>query len=246
MNAQSPDLTLDDIRQEIDAIDEGILALLEQRVAASERVRSVKGRAGQLSASPIRPAREAEILRRLLARRSPRLDAELVVRLWRVILTSSTLKQKPVSVHASHDTLHDADLRALIADQFCATPVHGHRSERELSEHLAANPGDIAVVKPDSAWTSTTALPPVIGRLPVLAAKGPPALLVLGRSISQPTGQDETLVVGNSDLPEEIRADVVWTCLSGGLLAVALRGYRDEPPSSAWAIAGRYPSSIEV
>ncbi len=93
MNAGPQDPSLDDIRREIDAIDTGLLDLLGQRFRASAKVRSVKAVEGSLAVSPIRPAREAMILRHLVARRPPEVPVDTLVRLWRVILTSSTLAQ---------------------------------------------------------------------------------------------------------------------------------------------------------
>src|SRR5437868_7214440 len=58
--------SLADIRREIDRIDDGILELIAARLAVVERVRAYKAGTGSLGASPIRPGREAQILRRLI------------------------------------------------------------------------------------------------------------------------------------------------------------------------------------
>ena len=57
---------LDRIREEIDAIDDAMLALLAKRFAAVEEVKRIKAASGAIAQSPIRPAREAAILRRLV------------------------------------------------------------------------------------------------------------------------------------------------------------------------------------
>jgi chorismate mutase len=95
----APDSELEDIRREIDAIDDGLMTLLQRRFVASEHVRVIKSKTGALAGSPFRPAREAAIMRRLLTRSGGLLPAELMVRLWRVILTGSTLSQAPVTIH---------------------------------------------------------------------------------------------------------------------------------------------------
>ena len=67
MTAPQPDTPLDALRQEIDAIDGQILALLIRRFAATDKVKASKTSDGSLSSSPLRPAREAIMLRRLIA-----------------------------------------------------------------------------------------------------------------------------------------------------------------------------------
>lgn len=81
-------LSLDDIRREIDGIDDAIFDLLIRRFEAMARVRAKKSGDGSIATSPFRPAREAAMLRRLLTRNGRRLPPELLVRLWRVILSA--------------------------------------------------------------------------------------------------------------------------------------------------------------
>ena len=58
--------SLEEIRREIDAIDDSILKLVAERLAMVDRVRAVKNDADNARASPMRPAREAAILRRII------------------------------------------------------------------------------------------------------------------------------------------------------------------------------------
>ena len=51
---------LDDLRREIDEIDEGIHDLLMRRTGVARRIGGIKG-----AGPSLRPAREAEVLRRL-------------------------------------------------------------------------------------------------------------------------------------------------------------------------------------
>lgn len=87
MTAPSPDTTLDAIRREIDAIDDQLLDLLERRFSATRRVKATKAGDGSITSSPFRPAREAVMLRRLLARAGAALPPDVLIRLWRVILS---------------------------------------------------------------------------------------------------------------------------------------------------------------
>ena len=49
------DVELEDIRREMDAIDDGLVNLLERRFAATEHVRAIKLRNGGLGGSAFRP-----------------------------------------------------------------------------------------------------------------------------------------------------------------------------------------------
>ncbi|MBK3778512.1 chorismate mutase, partial [Azospirillum brasilense] len=109
-----PKSPLDDLRREIDHIDDTIHDLLMRRTAVVERVGVVKSQIeaaeGQVSGNPqtpiyLRPAREAVILRRLMARHAGSFPAMAVVRMWREMITAFTRLQGPfaVAVYAPED-----------------------------------------------------------------------------------------------------------------------------------------------
>jgi len=83
------------LRREIDSIDENLHDLLMRRA-------EIVGEVGRQKASDggptFRPAREAQLLRRLLARHEGALPKGVLVRLWREILASSTRLQGSFSV----------------------------------------------------------------------------------------------------------------------------------------------------
>ena len=94
MNNREPKpQTLDGVRERIDEIDQALLGLLRERFEASHAVKRLKSDNGSLNSTPIRPAREATLMRRLLDLCEEPLPKDLMVRLWRLILTSSTLVQ---------------------------------------------------------------------------------------------------------------------------------------------------------
>lgn len=80
---------LTDLRAEIDAIDIELLQLLLRRNSVSDRVKLVKTDAGV----KLRPGREVEILRRLLARNAGRYPARTLLRIWREIFSASLANQ---------------------------------------------------------------------------------------------------------------------------------------------------------
>ena len=82
-------LPLAGLRAELDRIDNAIHDLLMHRAAVVEQV-AAEGSKGRVA---LRPGREAEIVRRLLARHTGRLPRRLVVRWWRELFAATTSMQ---------------------------------------------------------------------------------------------------------------------------------------------------------
>jgi chorismate mutase/prephenate dehydratase len=88
---------LEELRAEVDRIDQVIVELLIERTTVVRRIGAVKGDGadGRLA---MRPAREAVILRRLVALAGDRFPAAVLIRMWRELLAHTTRLQVPVSV----------------------------------------------------------------------------------------------------------------------------------------------------
>src|SRR5690349_23776132 len=91
---ETPDL--ETLRRRIDEIDDRLQDLLIERVSIVARVADSKQRSGGVA--PHQPAREAEILRRLVARNNGAMQAASLVRIWRELPAATTRMQGPVSV----------------------------------------------------------------------------------------------------------------------------------------------------
>ncbi len=257
-----PESELDDIRREMDAIDDGLMILLERRFAASEHVRTIKARNGSLAASPFRPAREAAILRRLLNRPESLVPRDLLVRLWRVILTGSALSQAPVTIHISRRLNSSMGLRLRIRDYFGTTPVEEYKDEAQALMQVNASPGDISIVETESPWADAFAegksgAARVVACLPFLRDDAIPKLLVFGHSTPEPTGEDETLIVSDGKLPRDFLPAPLWQAKLGSRRVSCLHGFltdREIPlvslirtnPQLGLKIAGHYASPFEV
>jgi chorismate mutase / prephenate dehydratase len=253
---------LEDIRNEIDAIDDELANLLERRFAATEHVRLVKSRNGALGGSPFRPAREATILRRLIGRPQGIVPADLLVRLWRQILTTSTQNQAAVSIHISKRLNSALGLRLRIRDYFGTMPVEEYRDETQALLQINENPGDICVVETDSPWVEAflegkAGNARIIACLPFIRDEPIPKLLVFGHSPSEPTGEDETLLVSDGKLPRDLTPTPLWQVKIGTRRVSSLPGFLSEHESPlvgvnrsnsllGLRIAGRYPSPIEL
>ena len=86
------------MRAEIDHIDETMHGLLMQRGEIIDRLIAVKQT--HECGSAFRPAREAEMMRRLVNRHHGILPLDTAESIWRVIISTFTYVQAPFSVHA--------------------------------------------------------------------------------------------------------------------------------------------------
>jgi len=258
MTALSPDTTLDAIRREIDLIDDEILALLVRRFAATGRVKATKASDGSIASSPFRPAREAAMLRRLIGQAGEAVSPELLVRLWRVILSASTQSQAPITLHLDKAVGGDMAYRLLIGQHFCAMGTEVHATARAALDALGTRRGDLAIVATASDWARGFCQAPpagarVIGTLPVLSSGGQPQLLVFGHAEPQASGDDETLIV--SSAPSASLPAALWQAEAGDCTLISLPGFlgaedpflREILPRLPGArIVGRYPRPIKV
>ena len=247
------DTSLEDIRREIDAIDDGIVDLLVRRAAAQGRVKSLKGASGSLAVSPFRPSREAIVLRRVIARSQGRVPAGLLVRLWRSILSASTLSQAPVELLVSRTVASDCGLQRLLAVHFGEMKQSVVDDEVSVLAASASTPGNLGVTRAsgwqDAFLAGAAGNARVIGVLPTMVNDEIPDLLLWGHASTEPTGKDCTLLVTRQKLAAKAKwssasDNHVLSCLSGFLDEAALRGMGIGLGASARA-AGRFPDQIE-
>src|SRR5678810_964443 len=90
--------SLQELRKEIDAIDEQVHRLLMARGDIIDRLIQVKKT--QEVGSAFRPAREASMMRELVQRHRGILPLDTIEGIWRVIISTFTYVQAPFSVHA--------------------------------------------------------------------------------------------------------------------------------------------------
>jgi len=257
-----PQESLDDIRREIDRIDDDILRLIAARLDVVERVRAHKAQTASLATSPIRPGREAQILRRLIERAGSAVPPDLLFRIWRALITTATLKQANLRIHGSATFFASATTQTLLREYFGPIAFADHPGEAVVFDTLKQNPGDVAAVDIDGpwprAWMAGHAGPAhVIGVLPFLTTSHMPRILVFGHAASEPTGADETLVLTDGQLPRDFAPQPLWQMKTGGLQLTSLPGFLAEHQaplvglarsngSLALSVVGRYPSPIEI
>lgn len=88
-------LSLDDLRRRIDVIDDQLQDLLMKRAEVVEAIGGLK-KTDQLP--PLRPGREAQLLRRLVARHHGRFPRPMLARIWREMLSGMLAMQTDFQV----------------------------------------------------------------------------------------------------------------------------------------------------
>ena len=90
-----PSPALDALRRQIDELDDGLHDLLCRRAELVEKVAGAKRNGSIL---PFRPGREAQILRRLVARHRGRFPVPNLIRIWREILSGTVAMQAELTI----------------------------------------------------------------------------------------------------------------------------------------------------
>jgi chorismate mutase len=185
--------SLADLRREIDRIDETMHRLLMERGDIIDRLITVKGT--QDSGSAFRPAREADMMRRLVQRHRGILPLDTVESIWRVIIATFTHVQAPFSVHADLSA-GDAAMRDSARFHFGFTvPFVPHIGAAGVVAAVAKSKGDLGLVPAFASagsgawWTALEpeGTPKIIARLPfVERADHPAALPVFAISRASP------------------------------------------------------------
>src|SRR5437868_1590755 len=134
------DPSLAALRAEIDHIDETMHGLLMQRGDIIDRLIAVKQT--QETGSAFRPAREAEMMRRLVDRHHGILPLDTAESIWRVIIATFTFVQAPFSVHADLSA-GDAAMRDSARFHFGFTvPFVPHVGAAGVVEAVSESKGD--------------------------------------------------------------------------------------------------------
>jgi chorismate mutase len=176
--------SLADLRKEIDQIDETMHQLLIERGEIIDRLIAVK-RSQDTGTSAFRPAREAEMMRRLVNRHKGILPLDTVESIWRVIISTFTYVQAPFSIHADLSA-GDALMRDSARFHFGFTvPFVPHMGAAGVVAAVSASKGDLGLVPAfdiasAGVWWSALefdAAPKIIARLPFVERPDHPAAL---------------------------------------------------------------------
>jgi chorismate mutase len=218
---------LEDLRRRIDGIDDRVQDLLIERMEIVARVAASKRSAGGVAAH--QPAREAEILRRLVSRNHGGLPPASLVRIWRELLAATTRAQGSftIAVYAPPDAQGCWDLAR---DHYGShTQMLAYRTTGQVIQAVTEGQAAVGVLPmpheedPAPWWRHLLSTdgnaPHVIARLPFAGrgnARGDGDALAIGRGAEQPTGRDRTLLVAEN-APDISRGRMFSTLAGLGL-----------------------------
>jgi len=202
---ESPQSPLAKLREDIDRIDRAVVDLLIERTDVVRAIADVKSDRGD-GRLAMRPAREAQILRSLVARAGDRFPRAVLVRMWRELLAATTRQQTPVTI-AVYAPRDEPAVWDLARDHFgSTTPLIRSDSSSQAIRALSAGSATIAVLPlphdDETWWLGLIASQPdrlrVFARLPFVSGRPEqreePGALALGRLEPEPSGDDLTLL----------------------------------------------------
>lgn len=201
------------LRQEIDAVDHQLHDLLMRRCELAVQVGKVKAERQPVGSNPaegakfIRPAREAQILRRLVGRHNGKLPKPVIVRLWRELISALLQVEGPFAV-AVYSPDSEPGFWDIARDHYGSrVAVTGFDRVGMVLGAVQDGTATVGVVPlpreddSDPWWRHLLAQGSahVMGRLPFGDAgnhRGSPVeALVIGRAMNEPTGHDRSLLV---------------------------------------------------
>ena len=197
--------SLDSLRQEIDAIDSELHAMVRRRADLVDRISAAKPPGGLA----LRPGREAQVMRQRLATHKGPFPSTAIYRMWREMMCAFTLMQTPDLKIAICRPADQPGYWDLARDHFgCQIPFVANDTPAQVLAAVRANPSTIGVVPTPiesdaTPWWPLLAgrdatLPNVVARLPFLdmpnaRARGISAF-VLARMEPEDSGDDRTLI----------------------------------------------------
>ena len=242
---------LSDVRRDIDEIDDRILELLIRRFRAVRKVREIKGLDRNQDGSPLRPARESQVIRRLAAAAEGELSPAFVAGLWYEIMAAASRLQAPIDIHVvpGPDPVAYQDLVRFHAG--AELGVTGHDDVAGALDAVQSSARDIVMC----AWSDAGGEPAAIGRraveelilraphemriigkLPFVAGASPVEAIVIGKVPFQPSGDDMTFLAlegGEANRGVVDRSDIDITfdpiaCCDGAWTVYRIVGHVEE------------------
>lgn len=206
---------LQGLRGELDGLDDALHDLLMQRARVVGEIAGL-GTKGRV---PLRPGREAAIVRRLLARHAGPFPAASLVGLWRELICGMTAVQRPLRIAVCDVAAGGAQFLAVAREHFGAlVPLQQHSTPAQALNEVGSGQAVAAVLPvpredeaPREAWwtallhqdaTGTRARDVsrlhVVARLPFWAPRpeGAPGVqaMVVTAADPDPSGVDRSLL----------------------------------------------------
>lgn len=135
--------SLEEIRKKIDAIDNQVHDLLMERASLVSSVAHAKKESGM---QIVQPAREARMMRRLLARHEGPLPKKTIIRIWRELVGSVSLLQTGLNVVISDEG--DSHTYWDMAKNYfgSAVPMHVSKGQQSVISEILEDKSSFAVL----------------------------------------------------------------------------------------------------
>ncbi|MGB0919974.1 MAG: chorismate mutase [Alphaproteobacteria bacterium] len=199
--------SLDDIRRDLDAIDDELHALIMRRTGIMHRVAAAKAREnGGAVGFAVRPGREAQMMRRLLAAHEGELPFPVIYRIWKELINGQTRVQTNLDLGVAENSADPMGLLDLARDQFASnTPLRRFADDAALIDAVANETclAGVLDARVSGWWQSLAkaretnqAAPYIIVALPfVCEANAAPKAYAIGPAAPEPSGDDFTFAV---------------------------------------------------
>ena len=148
---RSPDLA--EVRQQIDGIDREIQALIAERASWARQVGKAKGKLAA-AVDYYRPEREAQVLRRVVDRNDGPLSDDVLVRLFREIMSACLAQQEPLKIGylGPEGTFSQQAVHKHFGHSAKGLPL---ASVEEVFDEVAAGHADFGVVPVENSGQGT-------------------------------------------------------------------------------------------
>ena len=223
---------LQHLRRRLDEIDDRLQDLLADRAEIVSMVAASKKGDNQPA---FQPAREAEIIRRLVARHHGAFPIATLVRMWREMLAATVRLQSPLSVAVFAPPERQGNWDLARDHYGSSTPMTAYDGVDQVIRLVAGGEASLGVLplpqanETDSWWPDLFAIaedgPRVVARLPFgargNARAGDAGALVIGRDLPQKSGLDRTLLAAEC-AAEITRARILKLLTAAGLVCTSL------------------------
>ncbi len=196
------DIDISKLRASIDAVDDKIIALLNERCGYVKQVGMTKKARQQAGKSFIRSGREADMLRRMFTVFSKEeFPAQAAAHLWRIIIAASLSLETSLNVSAfTSDAKQDV---YWLAREYFGNfiPISKQSSTRRVVADVIDEKAEVgALPMPDhstegSWWLKLPEDVNIFACVPfIISGDTPPSVLLIARTEAEPTGDDITLI----------------------------------------------------
>jgi chorismate mutase-like protein len=238
-----PALKLDELRRRLDGIDDRIHDLIMERAEMVEAIAAFKQSTGRPS---LHPGREAQILRRLVARHRGKLPRQTLVRLWRELLGGTVSIQGKFAV-AVAATEAQPGLWDIARDHFggyvAMLPLRSNAEVLSAVGDGRASVGVLPMPLPQESepwWPALAGArgqgPRVLARLPFAGIgngrDGNGDALVVGKTELDATGADRTMLV--IDTPAEMSRTRLIAAFDAARRPVTHLAAHQPAPAECW------------